>query len=283
MSHLTSHQTPHQASLAHKTRDSISRKRARLRRLATTGAAILGAAALTLGGAAAAQAHISVDSDNHGAGASTVLTFTVPHGCGISPTTEIAIQIPEGVGGVQPIRQPFYEVEAVWETLETPDVDGHGNEVTERITQVIYTANTPLPSDLRDTFEVAARLPADAAGETIYFPILQTCEEGDYAWIQIPADEQDPHDLEAPAPSLAVVEGGGDDHGHGHGDDADAPDSDEGASEGSGGSADAELSANESGSGSNDQTPLIITSLAVGGAGLIAAVIALFRGSKRAA
>ena len=70
------------------------------RPLLVAGAAALGALALTLGGAAAAQAHVTVNADTAEAGAYSVLTVSVPHGCDGSATTKVAIQIPDGINAV---------------------------------------------------------------------------------------------------------------------------------------------------------------------------------------
>lgn len=175
------------------------------RPLLVTGAAALGALALTLGGAAAAQAHVTVNADTAEAGAYSVLTVSVPHGCDGSATTKVAIQIPDGINAVTPTRNSFYTVEKTMEQLEMPITDSHGNEVTERVAEVVYTASTPLPADQRDVFELSLQLPEDAAGETLYFPTVQTCEQGESAWVQIPADGQDPHELELPSPAVEVL------------------------------------------------------------------------------
>lgn len=230
--------------------------------LLVTGAAALGALALTLGGAAAAQAHVTVNADTAEAGAYSVLTVSVPHGCDGSATTKVAIQIPDGINAVTPTRNSFYTVEKTMEQLETPITDSHGNEVTERVAEVVYTASTPLPADQRDVFELSLQLPEDAAGETLYFPTVQTCEQGESAWVQIPADGQDPHELELPSPAVEVLAASE----TGHGDEA----------------AEETSATEESAQGGTDQTPLVVTSLVVGGLGLIAGVIALIRGRKQA-
>ncbi|WP_083451493.1 YcnI family copper-binding membrane protein [Leucobacter celer] len=238
------------------------------RPLLVSGAALLGAVALTLGGAASAHAHVGASPNTNEAGAYAVVTLSVPHGCDASPTTKVAIQIPDGINAVTPTRNSFYTVEKTMEQLDTPITDAHGNEVTERVAEVVYTASTPLPADQRDVFELSLQLPEEAAGSMLYFPAVQTCEEGELAWVQIPADGQDPHELELPAPGFEVVAASGDSHGHG----------DE-ASEANTGEAAAH---NEETAASNDQTPLVTTALVIGGLGLIAGVIALIRGRKQA-
>ncbi len=72
------------------------------------------------------------------------------------------------------------------EDLAEPVDDGHGGQYTQRVAEIVYTARTPLPHDHRDTFELSLKLP-DAAGETLVFPAVQTCEEGESAWVQVTA------------------------------------------------------------------------------------------------
>ncbi|WP_251152015.1 DUF1775 domain-containing protein [Cellulosimicrobium sp. Marseille-Q4280] len=168
----------------------------------------LGAATLTTGlvvaGASVASAHVTVTPSTSTAGSYTVLTFAFGHGCGESATTEIAIQMPEQILAVSPTVHPGWDVEKVMEDLETPVDDGHGGEYTERVSEVVYTAETPVPNGYRDAFELSLKLP-DAAGETLDFPTVQTCEEGETAWVEIPADGQTGDDLESPAPSFDLT------------------------------------------------------------------------------
>lgn len=175
-----------------------------LRRIVASGALGLGAVLVT---ASAASAHVTVSPDTDDAGAYSLLTFSVPHGCGASPTAEVAIQIPEGVTGVTPTILAGWDVEKVTETLDEPLDDGHGGQITERVAEVVYSTNDPLPDGFRGAFEVSVKLP-DTPGETLFFPALQTCVQGESAWVQIPSDGQDPHDLELPAPAVQLVASG---------------------------------------------------------------------------
>ena len=62
-----------------------------------------------------------------------------------------------------------------------------------------------------DEFEIRAQMP-DTEGETIYFPVVQTCEEGEHAWIQIP--EEGGPEAESPTPGVTLVASTrSDDHG----------------------------------------------------------------------
>ena len=229
------------------------------------GGALAGAIALVLGGAAAANAHVSIAEGAVEAGAYEILTVSVPHGCDGAATTEVAIQIPEGINAVTPTRNPLYSVENVMEDLDTPITDSHGNEITERVAQVVYTATTPLPDGQRDVFELSLQIPEDAADSTLYFPTVQTCEQGETGWVQIPEDGQDGHDLDAPAPSVDVIA------------------ANEDSSHAGSARASADAHSDETvASAVSDQTPLVVTSLAVGSIGFIVAVIALLRGRKQA-
>ncbi|KAA1425672.1 YcnI family copper-binding membrane protein [Nocardioides antri] len=154
--------------------------------------------------AAPAAAHVSVTPSATGAGAYTVLTFSVPHGCDGSPTTRVAIDLPAGIYAVTPTRNPYWNVEKVMDRLEEPITDGHGNKVTERVAQVVYTARTPLPDGQRDTFELSLQLP-DAEGETLAFPVVQGCERGVTGWTEVAADGQDAEALEHPAPLVTIT------------------------------------------------------------------------------
>lgn len=153
--------------------------------------------------AAPAAAHVSVDPSEGAAGSSTILTFSVGHGCEGSRTTGITVQIPEQILSVTPTRNPDWEVEKVIDQLDEPATDAHGNEVTERVAEVVYTANEPLPDGIRDEFELSLQLP-DAAGETLAFPTIQTCEEGETAWTEVAADGNT-EGLESPAPTVTIL------------------------------------------------------------------------------
>ncbi len=237
-----------------------------IRTLARLGAFPAATAAIALSLAAPAGAHVTATPSTAAAGAYTVVTFSVGHGCEGSPTTKIEIQVPESVLSVTPSRNPFYDVEKTIEKLDEPVADAHGNEVTERTASIVYTASTPLPDGERDAFELSFQLP-DAEGETLSFPTIQTCQKGETSWTEVPADGQDAEELESPAPAFEIVaaEAGG------HGDEAAAePAADEAdeADEADGTDASAEESADDAGDSSS----------ALGWAGLVAGLLGLAAG-----
>lgn len=160
-----------------------------------------------------ASAHVSIDPSSTSAGSYTVLTFALPHGCDGSATTAIAIDIPESIASVTPTVNQGWDVSKVAVDLAKPIEDGHGNSITTRIGKIVYTAKTPLADGLRDTFALSLQLPADAAGKTLEFPLLQSCEVGETLWNEsAKADGSEP---DHPAPAIAVTAAVADAHGHG--------------------------------------------------------------------
>ncbi|MEW9872260.1 YcnI family protein [Arthrobacter sp. HS15c] len=176
-----------------------------LRRTLTTAAAAAGTAAILLTGATGASAHVGVTPDKTAANSYALLTFGIPHGCEESGTTKVAITLPAELNDAQPTVNPNWTVEKVAEQLAEPKKLADGTSITKRTSQIVYTAKAPLAHDLRDALVLSLKLP-DAAGTTLYFPTLQTCETGQTDWSEIAKDGQDPHSLKAPAPSITITE-----------------------------------------------------------------------------
>jgi uncharacterized protein YcnI len=176
-----------------------------LRRSLAAAAATAGTAALILAGATGASAHVGVTPDKTAANSYALLTFGIPHGCDESGTTKVAITLPAELNDAQPTVNPNWTVEKVTEQLPEPKKLADGTSITKRTSQIVYTAKTPLDHELRDALVLSLKLP-DAAGTTLYFPTLQTCETGQTDWSEIAKDGQDPHSLKAPAPSITITE-----------------------------------------------------------------------------
>ena len=174
-----------------------------LRRTLTSAAAAAGTAALLLTAASGASAHVGVTPDKTAANSYALLTFGIPHGCEESGTTKVAITLPAELNDAQPTVNPNWTVEKVTEQLAEPRKLADGTSITKRTSQIIYTAKAPLAHELRDALVLSVKLP-DAAGSTLYFPTLQSCETGQTDWSEIARDGQDPHSLKAPAPSITI-------------------------------------------------------------------------------
>lgn len=154
-----------------------------MKRTIALSSAALGAGALLALAAApiAASAHVSVDASTTAAGSYSVLTFSVGHGCEGSPTTTVAISIPESITAVTPTVNDGWTISRVTETLDEPLAEEDGDAITERTSQVVYTASTPLAADQRDTFQLSLALVGEE-GDVLEFPTLQTCEVGERLW-----------------------------------------------------------------------------------------------------
>ncbi|MFI2564385.1 YcnI family protein [Paenarthrobacter sp. NPDC018779] len=179
-------------------------KNSTLRRTLSATAVAGGTAALMMAGLAGASAHVGATPDKTAANSYALVTFGIPHGCDTSATTKVTINLPQELTDAQPTVNPNWTVEKVTETLPEPKKLDDGTSITKRTSQIVYTAKTPLDPHLRDALVLSVKLP-DAAGKTIYFPTLQTCEQGQTDWSEIPKDGQNEHDLKSPAPSVAIT------------------------------------------------------------------------------
>lgn len=173
-----------------------------------TAAGLAAGAALALAAAPlAASAHVTVTPSGTAAGTSSVLTFAFGHGCDGSPTTALTIDIPESIMAVAPTLHPNWTIERVTEG--------------DRIAQIVYTAITPVEEGYRDAIELSVRLPEGAAGDTLVFPVLQTCAEGETNWNELA--EEGAAEPEHPAPAIRVTAATGAEHDHGAASEAPEP------------------------------------------------------------
>ncbi|PFG30420.1 YcnI family copper-binding membrane protein [Paramicrobacterium agarici] len=218
-------------------------------------------AALALALPLAASAHVHVTPEEAAAGSSTVLTFTIGHGCDGSPTTAVRIGMPDDVVTAKPVVNAGWTAETQTEPVDGV-TDQNGEPVSERTSAVQFTANTPLDAEQIDTLSVQVSLPEDTAGKTLAFPVEQTCETGATAWDEVAEPGED--EPEHPAPVITV--GDVAEAGHGHGSAADDTSDHAGSAEAAGAAAD-------------DDTDMVariigIAGLAVGAAGIVLAVLA---------
>ncbi|MET4060386.1 uncharacterized protein YcnI [Arthrobacter sp. UYP6] len=184
------------------------------RSVVTAGAVSL----LLAAGMSSASAHVHVSPESAEAGANALLTFETAHGCSGSPTASITVTLPDQVTDAVPTAHAGWSISKVTEEFEEPRVLENGTSVGSRTSQVVFTADEPLPDGVRDTFSLSVRIP-DAAGDTLVFPVLQSCVEGKTDWSQVAVEGQSADDLELPAPVIAVTAGGTGSDGHGSGDD----------------------------------------------------------------
>ncbi|WP_164863422.1 YcnI family protein [Agromyces sp. LHK192] len=237
----------------------------RTRTALASSVALGGGLLLALAAPLSASAHVGVTPSSTAAGSYTVLGFSIPHGCGDSPTTKVTFTIPEGINSVTPTVNPNWTIAEVSEELPEPIVDSHGASVVERDAQVVYTAITPLDAHQRDVLELSLQLPEDAEGEDLVFPVLQECVEGTTDWSQVA--EEGGEEPESPAPVITVTAAEGDGHGHGADEEAAEPISSE---------HDHGAEAESASTSSDDAVArwLAVGGIAVGAVGIVLAVLA---------
>lgn len=164
-------------------------------------------AAALFAAAGATQAHVVLEYQVAPAGRSYKATFKVGHGCGPSPTRQIAVDIPAGVRGARPMPKPGWTLDVRRAPLAAP-YTSHGRTVTEDVVRITWTAKTKddwLPNAHYDEFVLAGQLP-DQDGP-LYWPVTQVCEEGRNEWVEIPKPGQKLSDLKSPAALLDVLPG----------------------------------------------------------------------------
>jgi uncharacterized protein YcnI len=149
-----------------------------------------------------ALAHVTANPDNGAAGKYFETAFRVSHGCEGSDTIAISIKLPKGMITAKPQFKPGWTVEIKKSKLDKSVPAGHGKMANEQIDEIIWRGGK-LPDAQYDTFGILMKLP-ERAGETLWFPVTQSCEKGELNWIEIPTKDQQWHDLKYPAPFVKI-------------------------------------------------------------------------------
>lgn len=169
---------------------------------------IAGSAIAVLSGTAA-LAHVTLETKEAPIGSTYKAIFRVPHGCEGKPTNVVRVQIPESVIAVKPMPKAGWKLEKV-RGAYSKAYEYYGSQVSEGVKEVVWSGGN-LGDDEYDEFVLRAFLTTDLkAGETLYFPVVQECPNGATArWIESPAEGQNDHDIEEPAPGVKLLEKAG--------------------------------------------------------------------------
>ncbi|MEO4042819.1 DUF1775 domain-containing protein [Hoeflea sp. CAU 1731] len=172
-----------------------------------------------------AHAHATLEQGEAPVNSYYKAVVRVPHGCDGQATLKVRITVPEGMISTKPMPKAGWELETVKGDYENT-YSLHGSDITSGVKEIIWTGK--LEDDYFDEFVFQTRLTDTLpAGETVYVPTVQECADGEVAWIEIPAEGQNPHSLAHPAPGLKLIAAagghGGHDHGASHGDHAMKP------------------------------------------------------------
>jgi len=161
-----------------------------------------------------AQAHIVLAEPKAIAGSYYKATLRVGHGCSGSATTGLTVQVPAGFQGAKPQPKSGWIITTRQAKLATP-YNSHGKTVTDDVVELRWTAasrEAALSDDQFDEFAFMGRLP-DQAGP-IWVKVLQTCENGQNDWSEIPAIGTSTRGLKLPAALLEVQPAPAHEHHH---------------------------------------------------------------------
>lgn len=148
---------------------------------------------------APAFAHMTLEVPEASIGGSYKAVIRVPHGCGAAATTSIHVTIPEGFHSVKPMPHAGWQLETVSGAYANTYMN-HGRSVSEGVKEVVWSGGN-LPDAFYDEFILRGTF-GDTFNDsdTVYFPAIQTCENGETnEWVGTAADKD-----KDPAPKLTL-------------------------------------------------------------------------------
>jgi uncharacterized protein YcnI/copper(I)-binding protein len=152
-----------------------------------------------------ARAHVSLERQEAGIGASYKAILRVPHGCEGAATLRVRVRIPEGFIAVKPMPKAGWTVETTKGPYAEAHPYYHGAMLTEGVREIVWQGR--LADEHFDEFVFVGVMAKTLKEHTrLYFPTVQECERGQQAWVEIPAAGQSSRDLKYPAPSVRLIE-----------------------------------------------------------------------------
>ncbi|RAJ41683.1 uncharacterized protein YcnI [Kitasatospora sp. SolWspMP-SS2h] len=179
-------------------------RRASVRRAST---AVALAASAVLAAAVPAFAHVTVQPGTATQGAWTAVAFRVPDESDTASTTRLEVNLPTdhpvASVSIQPV--PGWTATAEKSKLATPLKTDDGDEITEAVTKITWTADATGkigPGQFQDFKVSLGPLPTDT--DRLVFKALQTYDDGTVVrWIEESKDGQ--AEPQHPAPTLALT------------------------------------------------------------------------------
>ena len=152
-----------------------------------------------------ASAHVFLEGKQAAIGGEYKAVFVVPHGCAGSPTIKLRVQIPEGVIAAETTPVGGWNVETV-KGKYAAEYDYKGAKVSEGIKEVAWSGGK-LADKTRQEFVIETFLTGGLKpNTTLYFPVVQECEQGVSRWIEIPPDgAAHSHEGKWPAPGVKLT------------------------------------------------------------------------------
>ncbi|MEO3777128.1 YcnI family protein [Micromonospora sp. B11E3] len=177
----------------------------RSRRPAAAALALGAVAAVVLGIAAPASAHVSVNPKEATQGGYARLAFRVPNESDSASTTKVEVVLPENapVGSVSTMPVPGWTV-AVERRKVDPPVEVHGSQVAEAVSKLTWTATGDAAIRPGQFQEFPVSMGPLPQVDTMVFKALQTYSDGTVVrWIEEPTPGAE--EPEKPAPVLTLT------------------------------------------------------------------------------
>jgi len=151
-----------------------------------------------------ASAHNVFDNPFAPAGQLATAALRVMHGCDGQSTTEITINLPDGVMRVTPRMIPGWSVSVANRPLAKP-IMLHGAEVKVAPASITWKGGS-LPDYAYEAFEFRMMTP-NTPGVTLVFPTIQKCEGGgEWRWVEVAPPNTRIESLKTPAPTITLQE-----------------------------------------------------------------------------
>jgi periplasmic copper chaperone A len=152
-----------------------------------------------------ASAHVFLEGKQAAIGADYKAVFVVPHGCAGSATIKLRVQIPEGVIATEAKPVDGWTIDTVKGKFAS-EYDAKGAKVSEGIKEVAWSGGK-LPDKTRQDFVIETYLTDSLKpNTTLYFPVVQECEQGVSRWIEIPPEgAAHAHEGKWPAPGVKLT------------------------------------------------------------------------------
>ncbi len=161
--------------------------------------------AAALLGAAAAQAHVTLEEPQALASAGYKAVLRVGHGCEGTATHTLVVRIPAGFRGAKPMPKAGWTLSIERAPLAQP-YESHGRKISDDVVQITWKAANKesfLADASYDEFVLRGQAPAQAG--PAWFQVRQLCEKGEWNWAEMPATGTSTKGLKAPAVLLDVV------------------------------------------------------------------------------
>jgi len=160
------------------------------------------AGALVAAFATPAFAHITLETVSAPVGAAYKAVLRVPHGCNGAATTAITLKVPEGFISAKPMPKPGWTLD-IKAGDYAQSYSLYGAEVKSGAIEISWSGGN-LPDDEYDEFVLRGTLAQSLKpGDTLYFPVIQTCGSAEEDWIAIPVEGRP--EPKTPAPGLVLA------------------------------------------------------------------------------